>query len=556
MNSGPESPSSASAQPPPSAVRPWLRWNWKESLGLLVLSLLFIFLTYRGMDPQKSAFLDLNPHPDCVEYAVVASRIFHGMGADLEINGMNFPSRYPVGFPLALALLHPFFAGSTKAVIVCAPILFIVAALWLFYALLRRCAGPAAAWVGTLLFAANPCVVILGGGLYSESLLALLTVLCAGFFIDAVESGAARSAVLFGVFLGFSMLVRTQVVITIPFFLVARLLLSTRRADFRPILQAFFGAAPFLLALAVIQWWQFGSPFLTGYGYHLDPLKLKLLSPAYFRDDFGLYVSGLFLETPMPGPSIRMPFISLALPVLALAGMICAWRKCGSNAVLLSLLFGGITLLFFSCYVFRDIRFFIQVLLLYFAWAGIGAASIATMLPRRWRCPAIAGILAIALAAPLGTRKTPAAFAKLWREHPQQSGIYLDFVKIHRAILPAQSDVSSGTRPALITAENLVLLDFYTDEFLLYPLSASQEYARVPRIRAAFPDTIDKLLQKRIPVYVTDMGAAPGDDTVALGQIKEDFELTLVPCPMKDGASLYKIIQRKRTVPGRSYWGE
>ena len=530
----------------------WLFWDLKEAAGLLALSLVFVFITFRGTDPRQSAFLDLNPHPDCVEYAAVANRIYQGLGADLNINGFNFPSRYPVGFPLALALLHPLFSGSSRAVIVWAPILFMLASVWVFYALLRRCGGRAAAWGGTILYACNPCILLLAGGLYSESLLALLTVLCAGFFIEAVETGASRPAILFGLLAGFSILVRTQVVITLPFFVVAWLWLSRHRIEIRPMVLAFCAGAPFALALATLQWRQFGSPFATGYAYHLQSLNLKLLSAGYLREDLGVYIPGLFFGRAMPGPSIRMPFVPLALPFLALAGMFGAWRKNGGKAVIASVVFMGITFLFFCCYVFRDIRFFIQMLIVYFAWAGVGAAWIANRMRQPWGTLALAGIVAVALAAPIGTRKTPAVFAVRLREQPQSSRFYLNFLGADLAMHRA---TAGKTQPALFTAGNLALLDFYTDAFLFYPLSKGQEYARVSKIRAAFPETIDSLLLKKVPVYVTDMGVEQSEERLAFQQIKEDFELVAVPCPM-EGARLFRVVQRKRVVPGRGYWGE
>jgi len=535
----------------PENGRKWLFWDLKEAAGLLALSLVFVFITFRGTDPGKSAFLDLNPHPDCVEYAVVANRIYQGLGADLSINGFNFPSRYPVGFPLALALLHPLFGGSARAVIVWAPILFMVASLWAYYALLRRCAGRAAAWGGTLFYACNPCILLLAGGLYSESLLALLTVLFAGFFIETVETGASRPAILFGLLAGFSILVRTQVVITLPFFVVAWFWLSRHRFEIRPIVLAFCAGAPFAIALAVMQWRQFGSPLATGYAYHLQDLNLKLLSPGYLREDLGVYIPGLFFGRAMPGPSIRMPFVPLVLPFLALAGMFGAWRKGGGKAVIASVFFMGITFLFFCCYVFRDIRFFIQMLIVYFAWAGVGAAWLTNRIRQPWGTLALAGIVAVALAAPIGTRKTPAVFALRWREQPQSARLYLNFLGADLAMHRA---AAGKAQPALFTAGNLALLDFYTDEFLFYPLSKSQEYARVSKIRAAFPETIDSLLVKNVPVYVTDMGVEQSEESLAFQQIKEDFELVAVPCPM-EGAGLYRVIQRKQTLPGRGYWG-
>ena len=545
----------------PENARGWLRWNWKELVGLLAVSLAFVFVTFHGTDPGKSPFLDLRPHPDCVEYAAVASRIYQGLGVELSINGVDFPSRYPVGFSLALALLHPFFGGATRLVIVWAPILFLLASAWVFYALLRRLAGKPAAWAGTLLYVCNPCILLLAGGVYSECLLALLTVLYLGFFVEAVETGASRPAILFGVLFGFSLMVRIQVVVTLPFFVVAWLWLSRHRFEIRPMAMAFCGAAPFALALGILQWRQFGSPFVTGYAYHLDEFKVKLLSLGYLHLNLGYYIRGFFLggELPglsfgneFPGLSMRLPFVPLALSILAIAGMFGAWRKGNARVVIASVVFMGITFLFFCCYLFRDIRFFIQMMIVYFAWAGVGAAWITSRVRQPWGSLALAGIVAIALAAPLGTRKTPAAFVMYsLKAQPPSSQIYLNFLRIDYAIHKA---VGNKTQTAFFTPGNLALFDFYTDEFLLYPVSKLQEYARVSKIQKAFPESIDSLLLKNVPIYITDMGAEQREETEAFQQIQEDFELAVVPCALEGGARLYKIVQRKQTVPGRGYW--
>ncbi|MGB8354742.1 MAG: glycosyltransferase family 39 protein [Chthoniobacteraceae bacterium] len=530
----------------------WLRWNWMEMAGLLVVSLAFVFVTFRGTDPAKSPFLDLRPHPDCVEYAAVASRIYQGLGVELSINGVDFPSRYPVGFPLALALLHPFFGGATRLVIVWAPILFLLASAWVFYALLRRLAGKPAAWAGVLLYVSNPCILLMAGGLYSECLLALLTVLYLGFFIEAVETGASRPAVLFGVLFGFSLMVRIQVVVTLPFFVVAWLWLSRHRFEIRPMAMAFCGAAPFGLALGILQWRQFGSPFVTGYAYHLEGFKVKMFAAEYPGLNIGYYLRGFLLGGTLPGFSMKMPFVSLGLPVLAIAGMFDAWRKGNSRVVIASAAFMGTIFLFFCCYLIRDIRFFIQMMIVYFAWAGAGAAWMASRVRQPWRAPVLAGIVAVALGAPLGTWKTPAAFTVRYvNAPPQRSQIYLNFLRIDYAIHKAVGD---KTQTALFTTGNLALLDFYTDEFLLYPVSKVQEYARVSKIQKAFPESIDSLLLKKVPIYIADMGADQQEEIEAFLQIKEDFEVAAVPCPLEGGVSLYKIIQRKQTVPGRGYW--
>jgi len=532
----------------PPASRHWLRWSRADAAGLLVLSLLFVFFTFRGTNPEKSTFYDLNPRPDSVEYTVEASRIYHGLGADLVVNGNRFPSRYPLGFPLALAALHPLFGGSTKLVVIWAPILFTLASLWVFFTLIRHCAGPVAAWSGTILYATNPCVLILSKGVYSETLLALFTILTVGFFLQSLERGDFRSSLLFGICYGFSLLVRIQVIITAPVLLVGYLYLTRRRFDIRPLLYAVCGAAPFLLVQAIFQWDQFGSPLITGYSYHLK--GLTLFSKAYLAGGLKFYVPALFLGRNTACATYIWVFVPLILPVLTIAGMTYACIRGAHRAVVVSLVFTAITFFFFCCYLFTDVRFFLQVLLLFFAWSGVGIAWIAGRPCKSWKLLIPAAIVLIALFVPVGNRATPALFAETLRTTPQISYCYLDAREIYNTI---RKDAPSP--PVLVTSENLAMLNFYSDEFVLYPLAKTQEYVRVSQIGRLFPETIDSLLKKNTPVYVTDLNAQGKWDLKALTELKEDFELQNLPCHLYGDFHLYKVIARKQSVPGRSYWG-
>jgi hypothetical protein len=226
-------------------------------------------------------------------------------------------------------------------------------------------------------------------------------------------------------------------------------------------------------------------------------------------------------------------------------------RGRGFKTIVLSVVFTAMMLGFFCCYLFKDVRFFIQVLILFFAWAGVGSAWITSRFKWPWRVLALMMIVAVYWEVPVGNRQSPALFYPRLRALAGKSYLYLNAREVFRS---TRSDAPEGTHPVLVTAENLVLLDFYSPGLTLYPLSKNQEYARVPQIARMFPETIDELL-KKAPVYTTDLDTNWGLEAEAFKQFKEDFQLVEVPCHLYGDSHLYRVIQRKQTIPRRRYWG-
>ena len=73
-------------------------------LGLIVA--LFLACVVRDPRSDELPFRSFHPLPDAIEYAVGAASLNAGRGLMLTINGHPIPSRYPLGFPLVVALCY------------------------------------------------------------------------------------------------------------------------------------------------------------------------------------------------------------------------------------------------------------------------------------------------------------------------------------------------------------------------------------------------------------------------------------------------------------------
>lgn len=115
------------------------RLSW---IGLVLLVLGAAFIYYY---PSHEG-ADLIPDPDATEYAMVGLNVLHGHGLTFTVNGVDYPSRYPFGFPLILSafyLISGQFVGHAIFVVCLSAIGTVV----IVYLLMRKIASPVAAFV-------------------------------------------------------------------------------------------------------------------------------------------------------------------------------------------------------------------------------------------------------------------------------------------------------------------------------------------------------------------------------------------------------------------------
>ena len=82
-------------------------------LLLLLCALTFYYFAVLRIDYQKTALLDLGPHPDATEYFAQAETLSKGGQPTIQIGYETLPSRYPPGYP---ALMLPWLKILVKRI--------------------------------------------------------------------------------------------------------------------------------------------------------------------------------------------------------------------------------------------------------------------------------------------------------------------------------------------------------------------------------------------------------------------------------------------------------
>lgn len=316
---------------------------------------------------------DLQPRPDSVEYADGAWQLGHGhpyvtfYNERLNAFGRkSYPPRYPFGTSLALA---PFAAIDNRfpqgpqlgaRVISALYVVSVAAAAWLL-------GGPWAAALAVLMVGLSPFALGSSQLILSDALAALLSV---GMLI-ALTFRSRASAAVAGALGGALLCVRLiGVVSLIPLAFVLR---------GRQRIIALAAAAPFIAALAIYQWHEFGAPWLTGYSYWLPGVHNFGLSfalgatpgdgPFVYPDKLG----GSLLRAACPcgvgGPMSALPnlwfypavlgglFWVFAPPLTGLVGLVQMIRARSTPAAQFGLWTAALSLVLLTFYFYTGARF-------------------------------------------------------------------------------------------------------------------------------------------------------------------------------------------------------
>jgi len=219
----------------------------------------------------------------------------------------------PPGYPLIMALVRTIAGRAAMFAVV--PILGGLGVWWTFL-LGRRIGGPAAGAVAAVLLAASPPFLyqivqpmtdVPAAALWAAALLTVTSDRFASGFTGALAGGLVT---------GVALIVRPNL---LPLAAVAALVVFTRRgvtmrAALRTWIGFFAGAAPFAVAVAMLQNTMYGGPFRSGYG-DLDFLfRLEHVWPNLQRYPVWL----LQTET-------SIVLLALGAPFLARAGRECVW---------------------------------------------------------------------------------------------------------------------------------------------------------------------------------------------------------------------------------------
>jgi 4-amino-4-deoxy-L-arabinose transferase-like glycosyltransferase len=239
-------------------------------LLLLLCALTFYYFAVLRIDYQKTALLDLGPHPDATEYFAQAETLSKGGQPTIQIGYETLPSRYPPGYP---ALMLPWLKILPQAHSVLAPFrtnqtigLLLLLAIFVFYIYL---AMPLTGGFAVLLLATLPGFFTFCRSSLSELSVSLFIVLAFMFAYLGVKEERRWKVYLSAVLLGLSLNIRIQSLFFAPLLLVMAML-PTRGMRLRWLLHCaavpivFLTAASPILVLNTIE---FGSPLKTGYDF-------------------------------------------------------------------------------------------------------------------------------------------------------------------------------------------------------------------------------------------------------------------------------------------------
>jgi hypothetical protein len=212
--------------------------------------------------------LNRQPSPDAQEYADAARHLAAGEGYVVTIRrGEVQPPRYPPGFSLALA---PFaLAGPYPANVQLGSKLY--AMLYLVVTLVAAwvVAGPLAAAVAVALIGSSPFAVRYASLVMSDAFAAALAVGA----LPLIHRLSVPRLAGAGLISGALILVRLSGVLTLGALLAAAVTGAAGRVTRRGLAAIVVGGLLGVLLVALQQWWTFGNPLMTGYGYWLPEIR-------------------------------------------------------------------------------------------------------------------------------------------------------------------------------------------------------------------------------------------------------------------------------------------
>jgi 4-amino-4-deoxy-L-arabinose transferase-like glycosyltransferase len=358
------------------------------TLSLLALLLLVSLLLRLGLVGAPS--YDFRPVPDASEYAASGLSLAEGRCNTLIMGGGVYPSRYPAGYPILLALFHllglpveRFYLGS---------ILLSLAMVSLVYLLARKTgSGRDASLVAAAVAACSPVLLFCSIRVLAENV--SLVVFLAAFLLALNTGAAARSRasvliLLAGLAAGYAVTIRLANAVSLPVVFGLILWAGWRTGpNLRNLLRrsVLFGAGTLigLLPQLALNRINFGTPWATGYGYwnqvYQDPLAM--FEVAHVVHPWNpLYGNLWYYLQHLAGMSFEATFLrlySLAAVVLTLVGLFAVLRQGRRRAIhIFGLLHCLVTLSLLLFYFGQSTRLLAPVIPWVALWAGEGFSAL------------------------------------------------------------------------------------------------------------------------------------------------------------------------------------
>lgn len=377
--------------------------------------LLILFVTVFRIFGNEFTPLAEQPFPDAISYTREAVAISEGNGfkvdfderlgpSGIDMGGESyFSTRYPPGFPLALALFALIGGeggvqwGSRFVVV-----LLVIAVAVLAFAI----GGALASCLASVFVAISPFATEASTLVLSDAFGALLTLLALGSIIvlkKMKDRGKSGDAILLclGAICGFAVFSRIALVTL----LIGAMIVFPTRKSLRLIV---LGASPFLIVLAGYQLVEFGAPWRTGYSMFVQgeiefslayPLKPNLYGERGFI--FSDRLGGSLMRWTCPcdeygpmgkAPSLLFypavglgfywvffpPFVGLA----AIASLV--WKRRESSAKFATVII-FLNLLMTTFYFYQGARLFAPAAYLLLLFGSIGLAVFINRVLTRFR---------------------------------------------------------------------------------------------------------------------------------------------------------------------------
>lgn len=508
----------------------------RDTVFVMLLQLYFCLCVFFNSFHHHDLFMNFDPLPDAIEYAVVASNLKAGDGPFLKINDSQLPSRYPLGYPL---LLVPFLSlyGTGPQGFYWASMTLGSLSIFLFFIIARRVLQGEwlPRWV-TFLLASSPLVWVYSSLTTTE--IASMVLLLLAFFalLKIRQTDLVRYYLLLGASLGYAAFVRLpNIVVLLPvlwylFFLYESPIRISRLLAL---------ALPFITFVAVIAAQNvllYGGVLQTGYVLH--HLTVDFSWEAFQVNSYR-YLGSIFMG--LNGSSIWLngsPY-PVILPLLAWTGAVVLLRQREFAVVLVAF---GMFFLFFLLYAswwYYDDRFFLPLFPLVFLGAGFAVEQLFSIAEKR-SSVMIASVVSLSFVLqPTMEGMSPwSSVAKgITAEHTPSNYVHVQEINGWM-----EKHGAGRKSTVLMTSMNLVYQDFFSNQrYTVLPVSSTQDYANLLGVQSP-TDSCRELLDAGHDVYLSDYISTDGSrHREAIGHLKSTFHAEQVMEYLYGNARLYKL---------------
>lgn len=340
---------------------------------------------------------DLKPRPDALEYGLAARSLVTQGRFAIDVGGVAYAPRYPIGFP---ALATPFVAarGGDPVGVVDAAYSFGLLLIALLAVLGYLTAGALGAVVAATLGALSPALVRASTlGLSETASACAITAALVGSILahHRLGRGSTRSwLVLAGSALAVAFAIRVTAVLLVPALVAATWTICAQAPRAERLRDLAWLLAPLVVVGGAIACWnaaRFGSPFHDGYRFWVPELygnRDLLFSTRYALAPVPGYWDRSHLDVYAHALGGRDGYLwttgALLLAVLGLVRGFTAERRCPVARTLawVTLAFVPVLVLFHLLYAWQDRRFLVPAIPVVAALAGAGAEFVRSGMAR------------------------------------------------------------------------------------------------------------------------------------------------------------------------------